>query len=241
MEHTITPVQGPSGDITHFVAVWRDISARKQMEQRLKQNADLFKGTEDKSLMGKIASFTGLTKSFSPEASDVGLTPEEQLTKDKLLRTKAELSDIGSADEELIAQRQSESLRRQDEANQLAIGEQVLNKLPLQRYLGSEVRNINPYTNLLQSGAPQIKAQILGGNNLTREDILFASKLDKIYTLADVHKLGIKSIRSNELSMIIQKTGAKKADVLAKLGINESQVKKFDRVKVGGWLDFLNQ
>ena len=37
VEHTITPLKGAEGDITHFVSVWRDITARKRAEAALRE------------------------------------------------------------------------------------------------------------------------------------------------------------------------------------------------------------
>ncbi len=46
-ELTITPVCGTSGEITHFVAIGQDISARKQAEEELRANRHLLRTTLD--------------------------------------------------------------------------------------------------------------------------------------------------------------------------------------------------
>ncbi len=38
VEHHIAPVRGPDGGVTHFVSIWQDITARKEMEAQLRQS-----------------------------------------------------------------------------------------------------------------------------------------------------------------------------------------------------------
>ena len=66
-ENTITPVQSEQGEITHFIAVKQDVTARKQMESELKQARNFFqrsieanpKSAETRLRLGRVLGLLG--------------------------------------------------------------------------------------------------------------------------------------------------------------------------------------
>ncbi|MCX6914435.1 MAG: PAS domain S-box protein, partial [Verrucomicrobia bacterium] len=89
-ENTITPVRDERGEITHFIAVKQDITARQQAAEALRQHEEYFRALTEKATdITTVLNADGTFRYASPSVRQVlGYTPEELVGHEFRLRHK---------------------------------------------------------------------------------------------------------------------------------------------------------
>ncbi len=137
-ELTITPVCNPSGEITHFVAIGQDISARKQAEETRAQLAAIVESSND-AIVGVTAQGTFASWNRGAEVL-FGYRLEEVLGKHTSMLAPPGLSDEASHLLERVRQGESitnfETVRVGKDGRRIAVS---LSKAPLKNGRGEVV------------------------------------------------------------------------------------------------------